>query len=90
MTYKEFESWCNYRACDGCWSMKEAIICIGIIEDTAGLVDGKARLGGYRGGLRRRRAAPARHQGGAAGIRRADSILYPAQPGAGNSAHHQF
>lgn len=33
MTYKEFESWCNYRACDGCWSMKEAIICIGIIED---------------------------------------------------------
>ena len=40
--------------------------------------------------LRRRRAAPARHQGGAAGIRRADSILYPAQPGAGNSAHHQF
>lgn len=25
-----------------------------------------------------------------AGIRRADSILYPAQPGAGNSAHHQF
>ena len=33
MTYKEFKSWCNYRTYDGCWGMKEAIICIGIIRE---------------------------------------------------------
>ena len=33
MTYKEFKNWCNNRACDGCWGMKEAIICIGIIQE---------------------------------------------------------
>lgn len=33
MKYKEFKNWCNDRAFDGCWGMKEAIISIGIIED---------------------------------------------------------
>lgn len=32
MTYKEFVSWCNERACDGCWSMETAIYCIKIIN----------------------------------------------------------
>lgn len=33
MKYREFEDWCNDRAHDGCWGMKEAIICIRCIED---------------------------------------------------------
>ena len=33
MKYREFENWCDDRTRDGCWEMKEAIICIGIIED---------------------------------------------------------
>ena len=32
MTYKEFVSWCNERACDGCWSMGPAIYCIEVIN----------------------------------------------------------
>lgn len=32
MKYKEFSDWCNQRACDGCWSMKTAIYCIGVCE----------------------------------------------------------
>lgn len=28
MKYKEFDDWCNQRASDGCWGMKEAIYCI--------------------------------------------------------------
>ena len=31
MTFKEFEYWCNERACDGCWGMLEAMTCIDII-----------------------------------------------------------
>lgn len=27
MTYKEFKKWCNQRATDGCWSLKQAIFC---------------------------------------------------------------
>ena len=30
MTFKEFNEWCNRRACDGCWSMNTAIYCIEI------------------------------------------------------------
>ena len=30
MKYKECVDWCNQRACDGCWSMKTAIYCIGV------------------------------------------------------------
>lgn len=32
MTFKEFVIWCNDRACDGCWGMNEAMICIAIVE----------------------------------------------------------
>lgn len=32
MKYKEFNEWCNQRACDGCWGLQEAIICIDIIK----------------------------------------------------------
>ena len=30
MTFKEFNEWCNRRACDGCWSANTAIYCITI------------------------------------------------------------
>lgn len=32
MTFREFESWCNQRACDGCWGMLEAMTCIDILN----------------------------------------------------------
>ena len=32
MKYKNFNIWCNQRACDGCWGMNEAIFCINIIQ----------------------------------------------------------
>lgn len=32
MKYKEFNDWCNQRACDGYWSMETAIYCIGVCE----------------------------------------------------------
>lgn len=28
MKYKEFNDWCNQRAADGCWGLKEAVTCI--------------------------------------------------------------
>ena len=33
MKFKEFVIWCNERACDGCWGLNEAIICINIVQD---------------------------------------------------------
>ena len=33
MTFKEFREWCNDRACDGCWGMNAATICIGVISE---------------------------------------------------------
>lgn len=33
MKYKEFVQWCNQRACDGCWGMEEAIVCIEVMGD---------------------------------------------------------
>lgn len=30
MTFKEFNEWCNRRACDGCWGLYTAIYCIEI------------------------------------------------------------
>lgn len=33
MTFKEFVIWCNERACDGCWGMNEAMICIAIMSE---------------------------------------------------------
>ncbi len=32
MTFKEFESWCNDRAADGCWGIVTAIICIELVD----------------------------------------------------------
>lgn len=31
MKFKEFENWCNERACDGCWGMLTAMVCIDLI-----------------------------------------------------------
>lgn len=28
MTFKQFNKWCNDRACDGCWGMITAMACI--------------------------------------------------------------
>lgn len=33
MTYEEFKRYCNDRACDGRWSMLEAIACLKVIEE---------------------------------------------------------
>lgn len=33
MKFKEFNSWCNERACDGCWGMVEAMTCIDIARE---------------------------------------------------------
>lgn len=33
MTFKEFDDWCNERACDGYWGMNMALICAGIIRE---------------------------------------------------------
>ena len=30
MTFKEFNEWCNCRACDGCWSANTATYCTAI------------------------------------------------------------
>ena len=32
MTFKEFMSWCNDRASDGCWGMGTAIYCANVIN----------------------------------------------------------
>lgn len=31
MTFKEFTSWCNDRACDGCWGMLTAMTCLDLM-----------------------------------------------------------
>ena len=33
MSYQEFKEWCEDRACDGRWSMLEAIACLDIIKE---------------------------------------------------------
>ena len=33
MTFKEFVSWCNARAADGCWSFSRAVYCLEVIDD---------------------------------------------------------
>ena len=30
MKYKEFNDWCNERACDGRWGLREAMACVDI------------------------------------------------------------
>jgi hypothetical protein len=41
MSYKEFDNWCNERACDGQWSMTNAIACIGMHDEVEAAVKGK-------------------------------------------------
>lgn len=33
MSYQDFKNYCNDRACDGKWSMLEAMACISIINE---------------------------------------------------------
>lgn len=33
MKFKEFRYWCNQRACDGCWGMQTAIVCLSIVDE---------------------------------------------------------
>ena len=33
MTFKEFVSWCNNRAADGCWGLYDATVCITIVDE---------------------------------------------------------
>lgn len=33
MTFKEFVSWCNDRAADGCWGINAATVCISIVDE---------------------------------------------------------
>ena len=33
MTYKQFKQWCNERACDGCWGMQVALLCIDVMKE---------------------------------------------------------
>ena len=37
MTYKEFDSWCNERASDGCWNFDTAIYCIKVLGEIKAL-----------------------------------------------------
>jgi hypothetical protein len=32
MTFKQFEKWCEERACDGCWGYTEATLCIEVMN----------------------------------------------------------
>lgn len=33
MKFKQFLSWCNDRACDGCWSIDTISFCIDILDE---------------------------------------------------------
>ena len=33
MTFKEFTTWCNERACDGQWGMLTAMVCIDLMAE---------------------------------------------------------
>ena len=43
MTFKEFNEWCNCRACDGRWSANTAIYCIAICREINALPFGKRK-----------------------------------------------
>ena len=32
MTWREFQKWCNERACDGLWGYKECEVCVAILR----------------------------------------------------------
>jgi hypothetical protein len=48
MTYKQFNEYCNERACDGQWSMMDAIACIGMHDEIEAFVKGKLFKGKAR------------------------------------------
>lgn len=33
ISFKKFSDWCNDRACDGCWSLNTAKICLNIYDE---------------------------------------------------------
>lgn len=33
LSYKDFREYCNYRACDGRWSMDDAVISINLLDE---------------------------------------------------------
>ena len=33
MTYEQFNSYCNQRACDGLWDIRKAVTCLDITND---------------------------------------------------------
>lgn len=33
VTFKEFDAWCNLRACDGQWSMETAMLCVSTVTE---------------------------------------------------------
>ena len=37
MTWKEFQKWCNERACDGLWGNKECRICLLMLRNIRSL-----------------------------------------------------
>lgn len=41
MNYIEFINYCNDRACDGQWSMMDAIACSGMVKEVESVVKGK-------------------------------------------------
>jgi len=41
MSYKQFNDYCNERACDGRWSFQDAIACIGMYDEVESAVKGK-------------------------------------------------
>jgi hypothetical protein len=41
MTYVEFNSYCNDRACDGQWGIQDALACIGMMNEVEDSARGK-------------------------------------------------
>ena len=48
MTFKQFNQWCNERACDGCWGMNDAIFCIELMDTMKKFRFGKETKSGRR------------------------------------------
>lgn len=48
MKFREFVSWCNQRAVDGCWGMLEAMVCVDRCVKSG---SGKERSSGKRSTL---------------------------------------
>lgn len=35
MKYKDFCTWCNQRAADGCWGMQTAMFCVWVVDEVS-------------------------------------------------------